>query len=130
MFDARFNSAHYISFSTQKRDGSTVETPVWFAQRDDKIYIYSKGNAGKVKRLRNFPQSRIAICGVRGALKSEWLPTDGRIIDDEAEKKLAYNALKTKYGWKLKGLDFFARLGGAFQKRDFMVITARKSTDN
>jgi len=124
MFDTQFDSAEYISFSTQKRDGSTVETPVWFARVNDKIYVYSEGNAGKVKRLRNFPQSRIATCGVRGALKSQWQPTEGRIISDEAEKKVAYNALKGKYGWKLRGLDFFARLGGKMQKRDFMVITA------
>ncbi len=55
MFDTQLNTAEYISLSTQKRDGSTVETPVWFAQDGDKIYVFTEGNAGKVKRLRNFP---------------------------------------------------------------------------
>ena len=124
MFDTQFDTAQYISFSTQKRDGSIVETPVWFARENDKIYIYSEGNAGKVKRLRNFPQSRVATCGVRGSLKSEWVSTEGRIISDETEKQAAYSALREKYGWKLQALDFFSRLGGKMQQRDFMVLTA------
>jgi len=128
MFDMQFNTAEYISFSTRKRDGSTVETPVWFAHVEGRIYIYSEGNAGKVKRLRNFPESQIAPCGVRGKLKGPWVMTFGRIISDEAEKKTAYNALRKKYRWKLAILDSFARLGGKLTKRDFMILEPSRQT--
>ncbi|HBC58119.1 MAG TPA: PPOX class F420-dependent oxidoreductase [Gammaproteobacteria bacterium] len=123
MFDTQLNTAEYISLSTQKRDGSTVETPVWFAQDGDKIYVFTEGNAGKVKRLRNFPQCRIAVCTVRGKLKGNWIATRGKIIEDDQERRMAYKALRRKYDWKLTTLDFFSRLGGKIDKRAFMVIT-------
>ena len=43
----------YINLSTRKKDGSYVNTPVWFAQEGDtnKYYVYSLRNVGKVKRI-------------------------------------------------------------------------------
>ena len=65
----------YVNLSTQKKDGSFVNTPVWFAQDEDKndFYIFSAGEAGKVKRIRNFSSVKVAICDVRGNLQGEWI---------------------------------------------------------
>ena len=49
----------YLSLSTQKRDGSWVDTPVWFAKNNDDFYLFSEGKAGKVKRIRNFSDVKI-----------------------------------------------------------------------
>ena len=48
----------YINLSTRKRDGSYVNTPVWFAQEGDtnKYYVYSLRNLGKVKRIKKLPR--------------------------------------------------------------------------
>ena len=58
----------YINLSTRKRDGSYVNTPVWFAQEGDtnKYYVYSLRNVGKVKRIKNFPEVKVGICTYRG----------------------------------------------------------------
>ena len=55
------NRENYINLSTRKRDGSFVNTPVWFAQEGDtnNHYVYSLKNVGKVKRIRNFPEVKV-----------------------------------------------------------------------
>ena len=37
----------YINLSTQKKDSTSVNTPVWFAQDEDKnsFYVFSNGRA-------------------------------------------------------------------------------------
>ena len=52
----------YISLDTYKKDKTSVRTPVWFVIDNDCIYITTKENTGKVKRLRNNQNVRIAIC--------------------------------------------------------------------
>ena len=123
MFNPLFDTAEYLSLSTKKRDGSTVETPVWFAKKDNTLYLFSEGNAGKIKRLKNFPQTRVAICDIRGKIKSEWISTEGRILSDDADINMALSSLHHKYGWKMKLLDFFSRVAGKIKKRGFIAIT-------
>jgi len=45
------NQEEYISLATQKRDGSFVNTPVWFAQEGERnsYFIFSNKKAGKIK---------------------------------------------------------------------------------
>ena len=61
----------YINLSTRKRDGSYVNTPVWFDQEGDtnKYDVYSRRNVGKVKRIKNFPEVKVGICTYRGNQK-------------------------------------------------------------
>ena len=47
----------YISLVTFRRSGDAVQTPVWFAAYDGKLYVFSEADAWKVKRLRNDQQS-------------------------------------------------------------------------
>ena len=67
---------NYISLATRKRSGEWVATPVWFAPDKGSYYVFSAGDAGKVKRLRNFSDSRIAACTVTGALTGELQDAD------------------------------------------------------
>ena len=62
---------NYISFATRKKSGEFVATPVWFAPEGDSYYLFSAGQAGKVKRLRNVSQARIAACTVTVTLTGE-----------------------------------------------------------
>ena len=64
------NKEKYINLSTQKKDGTFVNTPVWFVKEDKKniFYVFSAGEAGKVKRIKNISSVKVAICNVRGDL--------------------------------------------------------------
>ena len=78
---------NYISFGTRKRSGEFVDTPVWFAPHKGSYYIFSAGEAGKVKRLRNFSQSRIAACSMLGAVTGDWIDSEAVVLESNADKK-------------------------------------------
>ncbi|MCB1853581.1 MAG: PPOX class F420-dependent oxidoreductase [Halieaceae bacterium] len=113
---------NYISFATRKKSGEFVATPVWFAPEGDSYYLFSAGQAGKVKRLRNFSQARIAACTVTGTLTGEWLDTAAFLLETPAEERQALQALRRKYGWQMAIGDCFARLTGKMQRRRYIRV--------
>jgi len=114
--------SNYVSFSTRKRSGDWVDTPVWFAPHEGSYYVFSAGNAGKVKRLRNFSESRIAACTATGTLKGEWHDARARVLDAPADRDIALTALRRKYGWQMYTADFFSRLSGKMGRRAYIRI--------
>ena len=119
---ARLDREAYLNLATFRRNGATVETPVWFAAHAGRLYVFSEAKAGKVKRLRANPEIRVAPCGVRGRLKGPWLPGRGRRVADAATIDAAYRALHRKYGLQMKLADFFARLAGRFDARAMLEL--------
>src|SRR5262247_4170202 len=87
----------YISLATFRRDGRAVPTPVWFARRGERLYVFTENDAGKVKRLRNGPRARVAACNVRGRLRGDWIEARGRLVDDAGTERDAFAALRKKY---------------------------------
>ncbi|MGH8596900.1 MAG: pyridoxamine 5'-phosphate oxidase family protein, partial [Gammaproteobacteria bacterium] len=65
-------NTRYVSLATYRRDGREVRTPVWVAAAGDCHYVFSAGDAGKVKRLRVNPRVRLAACSLRGDIQSAW----------------------------------------------------------
>ena len=116
------NKEKYINFSTQKKDGSFVNTPVWFVKDGDKndFYIFSAGEAGKVKRIRNFSSVKVAICNVKGDLLGEWISAQAELVDGEESKIIAYRQLHKKYGITIKIFDFFSKLFGKYKQRQII----------
>jgi uncharacterized protein len=112
----------YISFATRKRSGEWVATPVWFAPDRGSYYVFSAGGAGKVKRLRNFSESRIAACTMSGTLTGEWRDAHAYVLDKPADRDIALKALQSKYGWQMLMADFFSRLTGKMGRRAYIRI--------
>ena len=50
-------SQKYISLKTFRKSGAPVETPVWFGEEDGKLYVMTRSDMGKTKRIRNSPKS-------------------------------------------------------------------------
>ena len=119
---ANLEKSSYISLATRKRSGEWVATPVWFAPDGDSYYVFSAGNAGKVKRLRNFSEARIATCTVTGTLTGEWFDTRAFVLDKPADRDTALAALRRKYGWQMLGTDFLSRLTGKMGRRAYIRI--------
>ncbi len=115
MRDWPFNPGEerYVSLATYRRSGIEVCTPVWIAELEGRYYLFSEGKAGKVKRLRANSRVRLAACDSRGKIQSDWINAEGLVVVDYALIERAYKALQRKYGWKMKVIDFFSRLGGA-----------------
>lgn len=113
---------NYLSFATRRKSGEFVATPVWFAPHEGSYYLFSAGEAGKVKRLRNFSESRIAACTATGKVTGQWLDTRAYLLDSEADQATALEALRRKYGWQMKLGDFFSQLTGKMGKRAYIRV--------
>jgi PPOX class probable F420-dependent enzyme len=107
----------YISLLTYRKNGDGVPTPVWVARVEEALYVFSQTDTGKVKRIRNFPQVKVAECTAGGKLKGAWYDAVAELVDDEAEKAVAYRALIDKYGWKMKVLNLGSTLSGKIKTR-------------
>ena len=113
---------NYLSFATLKRSGDYVATPVWFAPDGDCYYIFSAGNAGKTKRLRNYSQCRVAACTATGTVTGQWIEGEAYLLESPEEERVALEALHRKYGWQMKMTDFFSRLSGKMSARTYIKV--------
>jgi PPOX class probable F420-dependent enzyme len=104
----QFANQKYLNMETYRKTGKPVATPVWFAEENGTLYIYSLADAGKVKRIRNNPQVRIVPCDVRGNPQGEWVEVKAQILDERGAE-LGHTLLNKKYGW-------MKRIGDAFSK--------------
>jgi uncharacterized protein len=112
----------YLSLATFRRSGAEVATPVWFAASANRLYVFTGGDSGKVKRLRRGSRARVAPCDARGRVSGPWREATARIVDDERLIRQARAALHAKYGWQLVLLDLGARLTGRLQRRAYIEI--------
>lgn len=58
----------YASLATFRKNGNAVRTPVWFGESDGKLYVMTRPDSGKCKRIRNNPEVRLAPCTMRGRI--------------------------------------------------------------
>jgi PPOX class probable F420-dependent enzyme len=88
----------YALLVTYRRDGRGVPTPVWFGcDERDRVYFDTEEAAGKVKRIRNNPQVRLAPCDLRGKPLGPPAVGVARILDrDDAEH--AEHTIAANYG--------------------------------
>ena len=99
----------YLNLESVKRDGTPVQTPVWFAEAYSVLYVYTLANAGKVKRIRRNPRIRLAPCTMRGTVIGPWVEAEATIVDATTAAH-GHALLRHKYGW-IKGIgDVFSRL--------------------
>ena len=105
----QFANQKYLNMETYRKTGKPVATPLWFAEENGTLYIYSLANAGKVKRVRNNPKVRIVPCDMRGKPKGEWVEARARILDQRGAT-LGHKLLNMKYGWMKRIGDVFSKL--------------------
>lgn len=119
-------SGSYINLATWRKNGQRINTPVWFApgQNPSQLYVFSAGNAGKVKRIRNNPQVELAKCDVTGKLLGEWHRGEARLLNDNDSIRLAKKALLKKYGWQSRMIDVFSSLSGKINRRQYILLCA------
>ncbi|MGC2528486.1 MAG: PPOX class F420-dependent oxidoreductase [Candidatus Acidiferrum sp.] len=125
---AAFRDHKYLSLETFKKSGEGVRTPVWFAadpasdlgSDEARLFLYTIGNTGKVKRIRNNPRVKIAPCRIKGEPLGEFVDANTEIITGE-EAARAMKLLNKKYfPWK-QLLGFFA----LFSRRERVVMVIR-----
>jgi uncharacterized protein len=86
----------YISLKTFRKNGIGVATPVWFGEDDGKLYVMTRSDMGKTKRIRNNPKITVAPCTIRGKVTGAEFPATARILPSE-EHAHARQAINLKY---------------------------------
>lgn len=86
----------YINLVTFRKNGQGVPTPVWFAEREGKLVVYTGADSGKVKRVRNNGRVELAACNAGGKVHGPMLEGNARIVSGE-EARTAEQALNRKY---------------------------------
>ena len=119
---AAFDRHRYMALTTFRRSGAEVRTPVWFAAMDGKIYVFTTGESGKVKRLRRSSRARVAPSDVRGGVRGEWWDVAARLVTEPGLIERAHAALRAKYGWQAWVGDVFSRLTGRIRRRAWIEI--------
>jgi PPOX class probable F420-dependent enzyme len=125
---ASFEKSKYLNLETFRNSGESVRTPIWFAADSAvplsssaaRLYVYTIGDTGKVKRIRNNNRVKIAPCDARGHVLGEWLDARAEIVTG-AEAARGMELLNKKY-WPWKQiLGFFA----LFSRRERIVMAVK-----
>jgi PPOX class probable F420-dependent enzyme len=105
----------YISLATFRKNGAKIATPVWFGEDGDKLYVMTRSDMGKTKRIRNNPQVTVAPCTIRGKVTGPEVAAVARILLPE-EHAHARQSINGKY--------LLARLTSPWSKADvFLELT-------
>jgi PPOX class probable F420-dependent enzyme len=118
-----FAAAKYFSLRSFKKDGSAVDTPVWFAALDDRFIVFTDGTSYKVKRIRRNPRVQVAVCDARGKILGPWVSGSARPVESEPERVArSYAALNAKYGWMMRIGTLMATVAGRVGRRLILEI--------
>jgi uncharacterized protein len=105
----------YISLTTFRKSGVGVATPVWFGEEGDKLYVATRSDMGKSKRIRNNPQVKVAPCTIRGKVTGPEFAATARILPPE-EHAHARETIHRKY--------WLARISSPWSRADvFLELT-------
>lgn len=99
----------YVSFTTFRRSGEPVATPMWVARSGDEVVVISLDDVGKTKRLAHTARVELRPCDVRGRVPDGapvWHGT-ARVVRDREGLDEVRRAMSAKYP--------LARLGNAME---------------
>lgn len=104
-------SARYVSLTTFRKDGTPVATPVWAVADGGELYVWTRSDSWKVKRIRNDGRVTVAACDVRGRLEEGAPVTEGqaRLLDEEGLRRVR-RLMSRKYTWQFWAVDVPAAL--------------------
>ena len=115
---AQFAGHAYLNLETFRKTGAGVKTPVWFVEEGDCLYVRTRADSAKVKRLRRSGQVRVAPCTANGDLKGEWEAAEARLEPSPAVAAQINGLMNRKYGLMKRLFD----LRGAFVKAPMATI--------
>ncbi|MEV0777366.1 PPOX class F420-dependent oxidoreductase [Streptomyces sp. NPDC050433] len=93
--------SRYVSLTTYRKDGTGVDTPVWHAVDGGELYIWSRSDAWKIKRIRNNSRVVVTACDVRGRIAPGAASAEGtaRLLEGD-EARQVNKLLARKYTWQ------------------------------
>lgn len=127
----RLSQGKYLSLTTFRKAGDAVATPVWVARDDRHLYVTTKADSGKVKRLRNNRDVLLAPCDVRGNVTGPQVPGTATLLDEAGTARVAA-LIKSKYGLLAKAMMLGEKVrgGGGGASVGIEITPAAPPADN
>ncbi|MFH9262797.1 PPOX class F420-dependent oxidoreductase [Streptomyces sp. NPDC017546] len=96
-----FARSEYVSLTTYRKNGTPVATPVWAAADGGVLYVWTRSDSWKVKRLRNNGKVVVTVCDVRGRIAEGAPSAEGaaKLLDEDGTRAVR-GLLARKYTWK------------------------------
>jgi PPOX class probable F420-dependent enzyme len=109
----------YMLFTSFRRDGTPVSTPVWVVGLDDtSVAFWTSSESGKAKRLAHTARVTVQPCDARGRVRAGTEPVEAtaRVVDG-AELTAIQHKMVAKYGFMTKFTKFLGTLGGTIKRK-------------
>lgn len=90
-------AAKYVLLTTYTKDGCAKPAAVWAAPENGELLVWTETTSWKVRRIRNTPRVTLAVCDVRGKVRSAEIEGTARVLDPEGTER-ARAAITAKYG--------------------------------
>jgi PPOX class probable F420-dependent enzyme len=101
----QFNNQLYLNLETYRKTGEAIRTPVWFVEDNNILYARTIVKSGKVKRIHNNPNVKVASCEADGRIIGQWLEAHARLVADPSYAARIEKLFDEKYGDVKKGID-------------------------
>ena len=111
----------YVLFTTYRRDGRPVSTPVWWVDLGDASFgFWTSSASGKAKRLAHTGRVTVQPCNGRGVSSRVRRRSrrTARVVSG-AELETIRRRVVAKYGVWSKVAKFMAQLGGVLKRKPF-----------
>jgi PPOX class probable F420-dependent enzyme len=94
----------YMSFTTYRRDGTAVSTPVWVVGLGDgRVGFWTSSGSGKAKRLAHTPRVLVQASNARGIAKPGSTPVEATAtVVTGSDLDAIRQAVVAKYGFATK----------------------------
>jgi len=106
----QFKDQEFLSIETFRKNGIGVKTTVWFAQECAILYIWTIGESGKAKRIRNNARVNIAPCKRLGKVTGKWMAAQASVDDSAAAVRHVETLLRRKLGFVFAAFELMDRL--------------------
>ena len=104
--EAALEKHRCINLTTYRKNGQAVVTTVWFVSINDRLYIWTKKNSGKIKRIRINSRVELAPATHSGRVLGPCFTAQARLLPSEewGPPEAAFNR---RYGWRKRFFEFF-----------------------
>ncbi|MCB5179482.1 PPOX class F420-dependent oxidoreductase [Streptomyces antimicrobicus] len=101
----------YVSLTTYRKDGTPVATPVWAVTEAGELFVWTRTDTWKVKRIRNDGRVTVTACDVRGRVVegAPVVEARARLLDDAGLRRVR-QLMARKYRWQFWAVDVPAAL--------------------
>jgi PPOX class probable F420-dependent enzyme len=108
----------YLLFTTFKRDGTPVSTPVWVVGLDEhRVAFWTSSGSGKAKRLAHASRVTVQPSDARGRVKAGTAPTEASAeLVTGAELEVIRQKVVAKYGVMTKLTKVLGTIGGILKR--------------